>query len=78
MNEMNWIERFMLFVLYALEQWRGLRIGSLAISGRGYIRKEWDKGWEIRLIGPSYFAKSRAYATRKPFILYKKNQGEQP
>lgn len=73
MNEMNWIQRLFLFVTLCAERWNGIRVGNLAISGRGYIRKEWDLGWEIRFVGPRYFRKSRLYKERRPFILYKKN-----
>ena len=76
MNEMNWIQRLVLFVIFYIERWKGIRLKNWAISGRGYIRKEWDYGWEIRLIGPCYYRKSRAYKAHRPFILYKKNGGD--
>lgn len=73
-NKTRLSEWAFIFLLSIIERWRGVRIGRRAISGFGYIRKEWDQGWEIRMIGPSFFSKSMQYTTRKPFILYTKNE----
>ena len=72
----GWVRHLVLFVIFYIERWKGIRLKNWAISGRGYIRKEWDYGWEIRLIGPCYYRKSRAYKAHRPFILYKKNGGD--
>ena len=35
-----------------LEKWRGFRFGPWAISGRAYLRNEWDRGWQVGLLRP--------------------------
>jgi hypothetical protein len=40
-------------ILETAENWTGLNLGLVAVSGRNHLRqKEWNAGWTVRLAGP--------------------------
>lgn len=37
------------FLYEAVTKWRGFHLDSFAISGKAFLRPEWDLGWRVRL-----------------------------